>query len=66
LIEATGLKGHRIGGAVVSTKHSNFLINEGEATADDIERLISHVQSEVERKHGVRLATEVRIVGERA
>ena len=66
LIEATGLKGHRIGGAVVSTKHSNFLINEGEATADDIERLIGHVQSEVERQHGVRLATEVRIVGERA
>jgi UDP-N-acetylmuramate dehydrogenase len=65
LIEAAGLKGFRIGGAVVSSKHANFLINEGEATADDIERLIGHVQSEVERQHGVRLATEVRILGER-
>jgi len=66
LIEAAGLKGCRVGGAVVSTKHANFLINEGEATADDIERLIGHVRDEVERQHGVRLTTEVRIVGERA
>lgn len=66
LIDAAGLKGFRIGGAVVSSKHANFLINEGEATADDIERLIGHVQLEVERQHGVRLATEVRILGERA
>jgi UDP-N-acetylmuramate dehydrogenase len=66
LIETAGLKGYRIGGAVVSTKHANFLVNEGSATADDIERLIGHVQAEVERCHGVRLETEVRIVGERA
>ncbi|MEI8297965.1 MAG: UDP-N-acetylmuramate dehydrogenase [Pseudomonadota bacterium] len=66
LIEVTGLKGLRIGGAVVSEKHANFLINDGGATADDIERLIGHVQSAVERSHGIRLMTEVRIVGERA
>jgi UDP-N-acetylmuramate dehydrogenase len=66
LIDTAGLKGLRMGGAVVSTKHANFLINEGEATAEDIERLIAHVQGEVERRHGVRLSTEVKIVGERA
>ncbi|HXQ31718.1 MAG TPA: UDP-N-acetylmuramate dehydrogenase [Steroidobacteraceae bacterium] len=66
LIETAGLKGYRVGGAVVSTKHANFLINEGTATADDIERLMGHVQAEVERRHGVRLAPEVRVVGERA
>lgn len=66
LIEVSGLKGFRIGGAVVSPKHANFLVNEGEATAADIEALIAHVRDEVERRHGVRLSTEVKIVGERA
>ena len=66
LIETAGLKGTRIGGAVVSQKHANFLVNEGSATAADIERLIGYVQAEVERRHGVRLTPEVRIVGEAA
>lgn len=66
LIESAGLKGARIGGASVSTKHANFLINEGSATADDLERLIAHVQAVVEAAHGVRLVPEVRILGERA
>ncbi len=66
LIEAAGLKGVRIGGAVVSTKHANFLINEGNARAADIERLMEHVRDEVERTQGVRLAAEVRIIGEPA
>ena len=66
LIESAGLKGHRIGGVVVSRKHANFLVNEGGATAAQIEQLIGHVQSEVERRHGVRLVPEVRIVGEHA
>jgi UDP-N-acetylmuramate dehydrogenase len=66
LIEAAELKGYRIGDASVSAKHANFIINHGAATAADIERLIEHVQAEVERRHGVRLTTEVRIVGERA
>ncbi|NGP52173.1 UDP-N-acetylmuramate dehydrogenase [Thioalkalivibrio sp. XN8] len=66
LIEAAGLKGCRIGGAEVSPKHANFIINTGEATAADIEALVRHVAAEVERVHGVRLATEVRVVGDPA
>jgi UDP-N-acetylmuramate dehydrogenase len=64
LIEAAGLKGYSIGGATVSTKHSNFIINSGGATAADIEALISHVQEQVEQESGVRLQPEVHIVGE--
>ena len=64
LIEAAGLKGHRIGGAEVSAKHANFIINVADATAADIEALITHVQDTVARAHGVRLQHEVRIVGE--
>lgn len=64
LIEASGLKGHRIGDASVSEKHANFIINRGQASAADIERLIGFVQETVEHRHGVRLETEVRIVGE--
>jgi UDP-N-acetylmuramate dehydrogenase len=65
LIEAAALKGCRIGDASVSQKHANFIINHGEARAADIEQLIEHVQSTVERVHGVRLHPEVRIVGTR-
>jgi UDP-N-acetylmuramate dehydrogenase len=64
LIEACGLKGLRFGGAEVSPKHANFIINLGDATARDIARLIDHVQAEVERRHGVRLIPEVRRVGD--
>jgi UDP-N-acetylmuramate dehydrogenase len=63
LIEASGLKGYRIGDASVSVKHANFIINHGHANSVDLERLIGHVQETVERLHGVRLSTEVRIVG---
>jgi UDP-N-acetylmuramate dehydrogenase len=66
LIERAGLKGHRIGGASVSEKHANFILNEGEATAADIEALVRHVQASVERVHGVRLVPEVRVIGEAA
>ena len=64
LIEAAGLKGHRIGGAVVSEKHANFILNEKSATAHDLESLIRHVQHTVQQLHGVTLVPEVRIVGE--
>jgi UDP-N-acetylmuramate dehydrogenase len=64
LIEAAGLKGFRIGGARVSEKHANFIINDGSATADELERMIEHVQATVTRVHGVTLMPEVRIVGE--
>jgi UDP-N-acetylmuramate dehydrogenase len=63
LVEASGLKGYRIGDASVSQKHANFIINHGEATAADLERLIAQVRDTVERVLGVRLHPEVRIVG---
>lgn len=63
LIEASGLKGYRIGGAQVSTLHANFIVTEAGARAADVEALILHLQAEVQRLHGVRLQTEVRIVG---
>lgn len=64
LIEASGLKGFCIGGACVSEKHANFIVNTGAATAADIEALIRHVAERVEAQHGIRLETEVRVVGE--
>jgi UDP-N-acetylmuramate dehydrogenase len=64
LIETAKLKGFRLGGARVSEKHANFVINDGTASARDVELLIDHVRSTVERMHGVRLNPEVRIVGE--
>lgn len=64
LIEAAGLKGLRQGGAQVSEKHANFVINTGDATAADIECLIEHVRSTVEERFGVSLQHEVRMVGE--
>ena len=64
LIEAAGLKGHRIGGADVSTKHANFIINQDNASATDIEALIEYVQKTVFDVHGIELVHEVRIVGE--
>jgi UDP-N-acetylmuramate dehydrogenase len=66
LIDSCGLKGFRIGGAEVSTKHANFMINTGSATAADLERLIAHVRDAVERRHGVRLIAEYHVVGEAA
>jgi UDP-N-acetylmuramate dehydrogenase len=66
LIEAAGLKGSRIGGAVVSEKHANFIINEGAATARDLEQLIMHVRDTVQKVHGITLVPEVKIVGEPA
>lgn len=65
LIEATGLKGYSIGGAEVSQKHANFIVNTGNATAADIEQLIEYVQSEVASKQGVELHTEVCVIGDK-
>lgn len=64
LIEACGLKGTCIGGACVSEKHANFIVNTGTATAKDIEDLIYKVQAEVFEETGIRLDLEVRIVGD--
>lgn len=64
LIESAGLKGRRLGGAQVSEKHANFIINTGSATAKDIELLIAEVQREVAARSGVELVTEVHRIGE--
>lgn len=66
LIEAAGLKGHRIGGAEVSEKHANFIINSDGASAADVEQLINFVQQTVADQQGVDLVHEVRIVGNTA
>lgn len=66
LIESAGLKGARVGGAEVSTKHANFIINRDGASAADIEALIDHIQQTVASIHGIRLEHEVRILGEAA
>lgn len=63
LIEMCGLKGTRIGNASVSMKHANFIVNEGSATAANIETLIALVANEVARVHGVSLIREVHIIG---
>ena len=65
LVEACGLKGARIGGAVVSEKHGNFIVNEGAASSSDIEALIGRVRSRVLDETGVDLVPEVRVVGRR-
>lgn len=64
LIEASGLKGYIIGGAQVSEKHANFIVNVGGATALDIELLIKHMRETVLEKQGVALQQEVKVIGE--
>ena len=64
LIDQCGLKGKRVGGAIVSEKHSNFIINTENATSLDIEKLIEFVQKSVYKKHAIELIPEVRIIGE--
>lgn len=64
LIEQTGLKGFRFGGAQVSEKHAGFVVNAGGATASDVLNLIKEVQRQVHDKFGVMLHPEVRIIGE--
>ena len=65
LVEACGLKGHEIGGARISEKHANFIVNpKGKARAADIEALIEHARYAVRRRFGVDLVPEVRIVGD--
>ena len=65
LIQQCGLKGRRIGGAQVSEKHANFIVNTGGATAADIENLINEVRTVVRQQTGIDLHPEVRIVGEK-
>jgi UDP-N-acetylmuramate dehydrogenase len=62
LIEAAGLKGYRVGGAEVSTKHANYFVNTGGASAADIRALIVHAQSVVRERFGAELETEVKLI----
>ncbi len=64
LIEAAGLKGATEGGAMVSTKHANFIVNIGDASADDVRALMTRCQAEVKKQFGVDLVPEVEMVGE--
>lgn len=64
LIEACDLKGHTIGGAQVSEKHANFIVNMGTATAQDIEKIIILMRDSVKQKFGIELQQEVKVIGE--
>lgn len=63
LIEDLGLKGHRIGGAEISTIHANFIVNTGQASASNIKQLMALVQKKVQEKHGLTLHPEVKQLG---
>jgi UDP-N-acetylenolpyruvoylglucosamine reductase len=64
LIDELGLKGTRVGGAVVSAEHGNFIINDGSATARDVLELIELLRARAREARGLELETEVEIVGE--
>ena len=64
LIEGSGLKGFKIGSASISEQHANFIVNEGGATAGDIENLINHARQVVKKNYDIDLQPEVRIIGE--
>lgn len=63
LIDDCGLKNYHIGGAVISSKHANFIINQDQASFQNVLDLISHVQVEVKRKFNIKLEPEVKIIG---
>jgi len=65
LIEGSGLKGFKIGSASISEKHANFIVNQGGATAGDIENLINHTRQVVKKNYDIDLQLEVRILGEK-
>ena len=62
-IEGAELKGHKVGGAMVSDVHANFILNNDNATASDVAELISFVKTQVKEKYGVELEEEVQYVG---
>jgi len=64
LIEECGLKGRRIGGAEVSPKHANWIVNTGGATAADVLGLVAEVRAAVSRRHGIDLEMEVKVIGQ--
>ena len=65
LIDELGLKGFSIGGAQISTKHANFIINTGDAKATDITELINHIERVAKAERGIVLHEEVQVLGDR-
>jgi UDP-N-acetylmuramate dehydrogenase len=64
LIEAAGLKGSRVGGAEVSQLHANFILNQGNATAQDVRALIEMARGTVQSRFGIALELEIQLIGE--
>src|SRR5271170_7378342 len=64
LVDELGLKGTRVGGAVVSAEHGNFIVNDGKATARDVLELIAILKQRAKDVRGIELHTEVEIIGE--
>ena len=64
LVDELGLKGTRVGGAMVSAEHGNFIVNDGKATACDVLGLIATIKARVKEARGIELHTEVEIIGE--
>jgi len=62
LIDASGLKDYRVGGAVISAKHANFIINDRNAKAEDVIKIIKFVQKKIKEKFNIRLDLELKIV----
>ena len=65
LIDELGLKGYSIGGAQVSEKHANFIINTGNAKATDVTELIDHIRAVAKKERGIILKAEVQVIGDR-
>ena len=64
LIEAAGLKGRRVGGAMVSEQHANFIVNLGDATAADVKALMDEVSETIWRARAIRLVPEIKLIGD--
>ncbi|MFP3386655.1 hypothetical protein R0J92_24740, partial [Tritonibacter sp. SIMBA_163] len=64
LIEQAGLKGYQVGGAQVAHRHANFILNCGQAKAQDIYQIIEHIQEKVEQQWSILLQPEVKLLGE--
>jgi UDP-N-acetylmuramate dehydrogenase len=64
LIEGLGLKGRRVGGAMISERHANFIVNTGDATAADVKRLMDEIAETVWRARAIRLVPEIKLVGD--
>jgi UDP-N-acetylmuramate dehydrogenase len=63
LVEQAGLKGRKLGGAMVSLEHANFIVNTGDATADDVAALVALVQATIEERYGIHLEPEIEVLG---